>query len=271
MPSELSSIDLWDCALRINWTQEDGLALNELIRAYQSEDPYNTWLHQEGNRWSWRFLRLTSEEREAMFLNQAARYLGSILDHYRATLNYLAYQIALLSIREDTGLQGQLHAEAVEFPIFNDRQAFRQKNRVKRLPEHFLSRLEAVQPYNGGHHGLWVLHELAREYRHRIIHPMALIAAGTGLGGIFEGAFPPAATDIEITYRGGHLEQGGNLCSFTTNQEFNPASYPRPVIAIGIDHPLCHGRSCMNILNSISADVIAVLNEWAEEPWTTAR
>ena len=86
----LPDLDLRECGLRIEWANQDGVALTELIATFRAEAPYLIHMvrpSEDGGRWSWRFLRLATPEREEHFLDQMARYIGALLDHFRAALN----------------------------------------------------------------------------------------------------------------------------------------------------------------------------------------
>jgi len=259
------ALDLTDAISRLEWAQADSQTLVDAMRSFRQSDPYTTWLHQDGERWYWTHLRRISEESEFLALSNGARLFGSFLDHMRASLNYLTYQLALLSISEDPTLQGQLNPEAIEFPIFDVGSAFRTNNRVKRLPQKYFDRLEKVQPYNGGNHGLWILHELAREYRHRVVHPVACYPFGS-VDGIFSENLPPTAEDVDIVYTGGALKHGDDLCSFIAPLPMNPQDYPKIVIAISIDNPVCQELTLVDVLNTISVDVVSVLSDWNGAP-----
>jgi len=261
----VNGLDLSDAAQRLYWSQGDSQALVDISRRFRESDPYTTWLHANGDRWYWTFLRTASEQAEAGVIEAEARLFGSYLDHLRGSLNYLTYQLAVLSLGEDPTLQGKLNPESVEFPIFDDSGKFGKKNRIKQLPQKYFDRIEAVQPYHGGHNGLWILHELAREYRHRVIHPVAFHPFGK-IDGLFSDNLPPTAEDVDITYTGGGFKHGQDLCSFTTSAPFDPDDYPQITIAIGLGHPLCQGLTLVRVLNETMKDVVEVLNDWNGTP-----
>lgn len=121
-----------------------------------------------GTRWEVRFHSRTDPKAEALALTELARLLGSFLDHARAALNYTAYQVALLAVREDPSLleppneDGKpFRPESVEFPIYKWEKLYRTDNRLKKLPPKYTDPIKAVQPFHGGHEALWILHELA--------------------------------------------------------------------------------------------------------------
>jgi hypothetical protein len=48
---------------------------------------------------------------------------------------------------------------------------------VKKLSEKYRRAFEHEQPYNGRNPNLFILHELSRIYRHRVIHPVTGVLA----------------------------------------------------------------------------------------------
>lgn len=261
----MQGLDLTDAAMRLQWAQADSKALVDSMINFRESDPYTTWLHQKGDRWYWTFRRVASPEDEAEALTTGARVFGTFLDHMRAALNYLVYQVAELSLREDPTLQGKLRPASTEFPIFKSGTLFRKQNRIKQLPEKHLSRFRQVQPYKGGNNGLWILQELAGQYRHSLIHPVAMHPFGS-YEGLFSEVMPRSADDVEIIYTGGLLKDGDDLCSFRAPGPMNPDDYPKIVIAVGVSHPECEGLTLIDVLNAINAEVIAILNDWNGVP-----
>lgn len=270
----MRDLDLSEAWLRWHWAEAEGQMLHDTISAFLSTNPYMTWVHQKGDRWYWTVIRTPRDgssdaieaEREIEALTQAAHLLGNMLDHERAALNYVAYQVALLAIRQDPSLKGDLKPDSVEFPIFGDPDLFSKNNRIKKLPQPLFDRFKKVQPYNGGHDGLWILHEMAREYRHRIIHPILCYPTGSDETGLFSDSLPDLATDQVIYYAGGPLEIGGDLISFRASDDFHPDDYPQPVLTIGIAHDLCVGQSYAGTANLIREAVCDILTEWDSLP-----
>lgn len=255
--------DLRDCWIRFDWAQDDCETLNALLHQLPETDTYSTWVRPQGDRWHARFRCLVDPLTEAQRLNPIARSLGSVFDNARSSLNYLAYQIALLALKEDPSLD--IHPDAVEFPIFNDPEMFRRHNRVKKLSDGLRLRIEAVQPYHGTFPGLWILHELGREYRHRVIHPVAVFPIGDHHG-IFRESVNAAISDLEIAYEGGVLQDGDELFSFAVSaDDFQPNIAPPIQITVGIDHPLCRGKTLIGVLQTIMDDVVGVLNGWVAD------
>jgi hypothetical protein len=136
-------------------------------------EPYRLWAEWNGAQWEVRFHSRADAKAEVGALTALARLLGSFLDHARAALNYTAYQVALLAVRDDPSLLESpkeggkpFRPDAAEFPIYKWEKLYRTDNRLKRLRSRYTDPIRAVQPYHGGHQALWILHELAAQYRH---------------------------------------------------------------------------------------------------------
>lgn len=253
---------LRDAWVRFDWAEDDCQALNDLLTDFPNTDTYSTQMELRGDRRYATFRCLVDPTTEAERLNPIAHRTGAVLDNLRAALNYLTYQVALLALTEDPTLD--LHPEAVEFPIFNDLQLFRDKNRVKKLPDKYRTRLEAVQAYHGGHQGLWMLHELSREYRHRLIHPMAVYPFGE-YRGLFREEVHSAILDLDVTYTGEILKDGDELFNFAMADNFEAYMTPPIIISIGLDHSLCRGRTLITLLQDMVYEVGDVLRSWVPD------
>jgi len=248
-----------DAGQRLRWANEDGEAFSELSKGLCDTGAYAVHIQREGDRWQASWHRFIESATEAETFDVLTRRLGSFLDHTRAALNYATYQLALHAIRQDPALQGDLIPDAVEFPIFHDAKLFKRKNRIKKLPQEHRDAIESVQPYDGRHHGLWLLHELAREYRHRIVHPTAIIPAETAYHVLVNGRLVEP-TDLEIVPHE-RLEHGDIVMSFTL-PGIDPDANVNPQIAItvGIDHVLCRRLIGTSVLNQIRGGTEAALD-----------
>jgi hypothetical protein len=261
-------ISLDDAWKRFDWAETEAKAMELWGKAFGQLNPYTTHIQRDRDRWRWRILHLLKPEVEAEQLAKGSRLLGGFLDNMRACLNYLTYQLALLDNRERPGLPRKyaVRPDGIEFPIYLDPDSYRySSSEVKKLPDKYRLPLEAVQPYNGRYPGLRMLHEMAREYRHRLIHPLGLYPFGEHDG--FSEVLPPTAYDIQFGKTWGNLESYDELVSFKTSVPLDPDDYPKLVVAIGIQHPECDGMSAIHALAKIAADVYDVLMEWTNEPW----
>ena len=260
----IMGLNIADAWKRADWAQGDMETLNGLVKTWIEEKPYVTWFHEQDDRWYATFRRLAPEERERELLDKHARLVGSVLDHLRAALNYLAFQLAMLGLSEDPSLQGKVNPESVEFPIFMDPDLYRKKNRIKALPKKFESRIEAVQPYHSGEHahGLWMLHELSRVHRHRLIHPTAMTSYVPGQG--FHLDFPETMADVEVLYKGGELNHGDDLYSFVALPDHAHEMNPQPVLGVGLLDPVCDGLPEVHVMNKINKAAGAVLTGWLD-------
>jgi hypothetical protein len=168
---------LADAGQRLEWANGDGQTFQAVSEWLIGTRAYAIWVEFEGNRWQATFRRIIDPAIEQEKLKDLALALGSFLEHSRAALNYAVYQLALLAIRNDPSLNSpelprkdRLLPDKVEYPIVRSPDQFRGHNGIRNLPDEYRRVIEAKQPYNGQHNGLWMLQELAREYRHRVVH-----------------------------------------------------------------------------------------------------
>jgi hypothetical protein len=170
---------------------------------FTSTDPYLVYPQWEAERWEVSFRGPRDPAQEAENLTELSRLLGGFLDHAHAALNYTAYQVARLAIRENPYLTDpttpddqRVKSIPSDFPIYNSATLYRRDNRLKKLPSKYVDPIEAVQPYNGGHDPLWRLHTLAGEFRHRIVHP-TMVWPVTGEHRLFVGGQRVSPSDVE--------------------------------------------------------------------------
>jgi hypothetical protein len=242
-----------DAGQRVDWADKDGEAFGELSKWFNDTGAYALYVQRDGDRWEATWHRHIDADVEAKKFVELARLLGSFLDHCRAALNYSAYQLALHAIRVDASLEGELIPEKVEFPIFQDPKLFRDQNKIKKLPEKYQLAIESVQPYDGRYPGLWMLHELAREYRHRVVHPTAIIPANTIPEFRLDGHLIDAPADLElIPYQ--RLVHGDVIMRFSLDVPAGSKVHPQLAIKVGIDHPLTRSLIGTAVLNEIARD-----------------
>lgn len=241
---------LADARQRLDWADRDGEAFDGASRWFAQPEAYAIRTQRNGERWESTFHRWITVELEAEKLTELARILGSFLDHVRAGLDYAAYQLAQLALRKGVGVKG-LNPEAVEFPIFRTSNDFRQKNRVKKLPDEYRDFIEAKQPYEGRDPSLWRLQEIAREYRHSVV-PIRAIAPIEHAHDVLVNGEPIPISDVEIIPHES-LEQGEVILRFSLPAGIDPDAevYPDVAATAGIDHPLCSGVAGTRILEGI--------------------
>jgi hypothetical protein len=147
-------------------------------------------------------------------------------------------------------------------PIFNDPNKFRDNNKIKELPDKHRKVIESIQPYDGRYPGLWLLHELAREYRHRVLHTTGIEPALAAYHVLVNG-FPIIPPDLErIPHE--RLKDGDILMRFTLDVDANASVHPQAAVTVGIDHPLARGLIGQSVINQIRNDTQAALD--AMEP-----
>lgn len=256
---ELGDDPFADARLRLRWANDDGQAFSELSKGFAESGAYAVHVQREDDCWQATWHRFIDPEVEAEAFAELTRRLGSFLDHTRAMLNYATYQLALLALRENPILQGDLNPESVEYPIFRDAELFKRQNRIKKLPHEHRDAIEAVQPYDGRYPGLWMLHELAREYRHRVVHATAILPAEDSYHLLVNGQLTQP-TDLEIIPHE-RLEHGDVIMRFSLPGIDSDADvHPQVTITVGIDHVLCRELIGVSVLNQIRNDTEAVLD-----------
>jgi len=257
-----SPIDpLDDAWKRIDWAERHGQTLHTAVTEFSQSGAYAVGTKREGDRWRVSFHRLIDPSSEIQWFDRISNLLGAFLDGFRASLNYLAYEIALLAIREDPSLvseslpyRDRLHPEWIEFPIFIKKAKYNDVNPIRKLPAKYRDAIEAVQPYDGDFEGLWMLQELAAQYRHRIVHPIAMLPFSDHYGILVNGDLVTDA-EIELVPHDGPLKHGDVVMYFTVDADADANVNPQVAISPGIDNPVCAGRQIIDVLNVIKADV----------------
>jgi hypothetical protein len=242
-----------DAGQRVDWSDKDGEAFGELSQWFNETGAYALHVQRDGNRWHATWHRFIEADIETEKFTELARLLGSFLDHHRAALNYATYQLALHALRCDPSLKGKLIPERVEFPIFQDPTLFGKQNKIKELPEKYRCAIESVQPYEGRYPGLWLLHELAREYRHRVVHPTAIIPADDVPQFLVDGSPIDPPADLEVVPHE-RLVHGDVVMHFSLDVPPDAKVHPQLAIKVGIDHPLTRSLVGTRVLNEIARD-----------------
>jgi hypothetical protein len=251
--------DAWQ---RVEWADRDGEAFGELSKWFNDTGAYALYVQRDGDRWRATWHRFIEPDMEAEKFMELARLLGTFLDHLRACLNYAAYQLALHALRVDPSLKGKLIPERVEFPIFQDPKLFGKQNKIKELPKQYRRAIESVQPYDGRYPGLWMLHELAREYRHRVVHPTAIIPADDVPQFLVDGHAIDPPTDLEIIPHE-RLVHGDVVMHFSLDVPPDAKVHPQLAIKVGIDHSLTRSLIGTGVLNKIAEDCDVALGAMA--------
>lgn len=262
----MSPDPLADCDARMAWANADVEALASEFREFVKLNPYLVRIDIDGQEGAATFCRMVDPTTEAEFFDHIARLFGSHLDNVRAAMNYVAYQLAVL----DSPSCPDLKPERAEFPIFVDPDVFADKrNWFHKLPGEHRDLLEEVQPYDGKRQGLWVLHELSRIHRHRLIHPARMAVYSTGVGLVTDQH--TTLLDIEVV-ASGPLEDGQEIVRFiVVADNGDPKVQSRIPVTVGIDDPLCHAEGAIATLNMIRTDVEFAMETVVSAIWPERR
>jgi hypothetical protein len=245
---------LFDAGQRLDWANDDGEQFSAISKWFNETGAYALLVHRQGDEWEAYWHRFISAEVEAEKFTELARLLGSFLDHSRAALNYTVYQLACFALDRNPALTGLLNPDSVEFPIFSDPESFRQKNKIKKLPQAYREAIEAVQPYDRRYPGLWLLHELAREFRHRVIHAAAILPAEGVSHLLINGHVVLLPKDREILPLE-RLKHGDKVMRFRLpGIEADADVKPQLAVSVAIDHSLTRNLIGTSVLNQIAGD-----------------
>lgn len=265
--------ELRDMRRRLWWANEEGQTLYDDIAQFTGSDPHGMFIEFDGERWHVSFHRVIEKRAEWDQIERFTRVLGVFLDNNRAALNYLAIALGNLAVEQDPSLvdpslpwKERFHPESLEFHIFAKKAKWFSEgaNKISKLPKPIRVAINEIQPYLGGHKGLWGLQVLAAEYRHRVIHPIAVVPHRHLFKVVLDG-IPVKTVDMEIFVEDGPIKHGDKVMDFSVTGV--PANRykdlkPQITVSIGLDHSLCRGRDCIGVINRISEDVIGVVDKF---------
>lgn len=146
---------------------------------------------------------------------QLGLLVGDFAHNARASLDYLAWQLALLTKPELAGLPGhERPVTEVEFPIFlkEPLRGIKTNKRLSFVPDDARTEIEALQPYKlvappnapwirPKDDWLWLLNRLANRDKHRQIAPVGLRMRIT----INPDTFPPSFRELVVPFQDGHM------------------------------------------------------------------
>jgi hypothetical protein len=123
--------------------------------------------------------------------------------------------------------------------------------------------LEALQAFDDTAEGLWTLQELSREYRHRLVYPVAIWPAEDPYEVFVDGLSIPASQIEVVSHQ--HLADGDVVMRFAMRGATALSRVePQVIVALGNDHPLCHGHLATTVLNRIAVEIGATMVELGE-------
>lgn len=236
--------DAWK---RLGWAHEHHLELFDAITEFQGKAPYMFRIDRHGTHAEAVFIRHVDPDEEARANIHFARLFGVFLDNCRAALNYAAYQLALLA-NQRNGDSGP-NPEVVEFPIYASRADLTGRNWFNKFPDDMQAALEAWQPYRG-HEGLWLLHQLGRKYRHRLIHPLAVVAFAEQSEVLVDGR----PVEVEVLCSDAPLRDNDPVLRFPLQGNPDAVLGPTIPIGVGIDDDTCRGRLATSVANLVMSD-----------------
>lgn len=243
--------DLRDCSKRLWWSQEDMEQLNQIMLDFRDT-------HQRAVRVE------THGAGGAAFLHgdvqppaEMERLICVILHHFRAALNYFAYQLAIL----DTGENPPPHEARIEFPIFTNATEFARQQWINQISDKHRTLLESVQPYDGRSRSLRILYELDRINRHRLLHPTVVYTAPTHHDVMVEGG---TLKSMEILYRG-PFKHGTEVLRFEVEGQGEVKVYPQVALFVCIDHTLTRDRQALGVLSDIGKTIVEIIELFANE------
>jgi len=268
-------VELMDCRRRLWWANANGESLATAMHAFMAPTdrsyPHTIFVEIDGDRGRAVFKRTIDESDEWLARERFAQLIGQFLDNHRAALNYLAVELANLAVCENPSLADpnlgrnqQLHPDQIEFPIFAKAAKYREKNKVGKLPAKVRGAIESVQPCFGGDSGLWDLQVLSAEFRHRVVHPVAIAPVEQRFGVKLDGGFIDA--DFRVLTTGSPLEHDTEVMRFTIPESVPPERRndvePNIAICASLDHPLCASRDCIDVVNGINRAVAGVMERF---------
>jgi hypothetical protein len=243
---------LLDGRKRLWWSQDDMETLDRVLKEFRNADKQAIYVKLEGPRGKAYLHGDVSPPPEL------ERLVCNILQDFSAALNYLAYQLAVL----DTGTNPPPRANTVEFPIFSDLGLFDKHHRLQDLTPEHLAKIRAVQPIGGGKQSLWILHELSRVNRHRLLHPTDVFTGpDENFNVIVEGG---TLKTMEIVYRG-PFKHGREVLRFEIAGNGWIQVVPVVPLIVGIDHELTRDRQALGVLSDIGHTIVDIYNMFTEK------
>jgi len=128
------------------------------------------------------------------------RLLASeVINHQRSSLDFLAWQLALLTTKSP--------ARNTDFPIYDDVEKYRtdRKRRLSSFSGEARQLLDDLQPFKSGtpsEHPLWRLHRYANDDKHKLLTILAATHTGMGINP------PEEPFSFRFTARVGPIDEG---------------------------------------------------------------
>lgn len=136
MTTPIEPCPLADASQRVDWADSEGESFGTTTKEMIRSGVHAMHVEWDDAQWEATY-HVFDPAAEAIHLTELARALGSFLGHACAALNYTAFQIACLAIREDPSLADQsdgaryLDPRKVEFPSFNSRTVYHSSSKPR--------------------------------------------------------------------------------------------------------------------------------------------
>ena len=165
-----------ECLLKLKWADKGFQRFQTDFTKFEGSKPYDIVVKKSAEE-GFSFLQLKILE---PWPEDFSLRLGEIVYNLRASLDYLAWQLSLLTKPDLVNMPTYTSPVTnIEFPIFIKKHQGAISERVKFIPPAAVAEIEKLQPYNRGNgaDGDWlaVLHSLSNRDKHRQLTPVELL------------------------------------------------------------------------------------------------
>lgn len=151
--------------------------LEAQVAEYLRNEPFTVNIREDGSTGDLEYVVHVREQPPAEW----GATIGDIVHNARSSLDIVVRQLVLAN--------GATPSRATAFPIGDDELGFRKvaKKYLKGVSTETRDRIEAMEPWSGGHEWLWMLHRLDIMDKHHQLIPVGAATQGV----TFEGTFTP--------------------------------------------------------------------------------
>jgi hypothetical protein len=146
--------------------------LDSVLRPFLEGEPYPVVRERDPNTGHLLF----KVRMRAPIPSGVAIIAGDILNNMRAALDHLACQLVEAN--------GGTVVQQTCFPIFKSADEYKahRTGKVKGMHKDAVDLIDRAKPYKGGNDGLWLIHDLNRIDKHRLLLPVASYSEGMSIG-----------------------------------------------------------------------------------------